>query len=328
MVFLLEDELFKDKNREDLLLMLYSAVSNFAYLDFDIDSPVVASWIENNGGQDWRVVHENFIQDVATFKLSNRAKVVESLNTSNWTLPLPEVTLFEAKNLITMPFEIWVENGINDGEFIELVLSPICSALLKKLIEHSRVNFKTLGGIGEIKKNVLKYTTTRGFRHKRFVFCDSDAPKKGAIQPDAQKIINTCELNKTPYHCLERRSIENYFPIDYLIDEIHPNVRGRSHSFIKYNAFKKLTEEQRHHYHMKVGVMNKPLCDSGLYDDVMNNILSEGDLWEGFSEKYANKYLSKKNDWNKIRRMMLEQDSANELAKIETKLIDLIRLPV
>ncbi|WP_439148435.1 hypothetical protein, partial [Vibrio sp.] len=48
----------------------------------------------------------------------------------------------------------------------------------------------------------------------------------------------------------------------------------------------------------------------------------------GFTNKYADKFLNKKNDWDKIRGMMLADDRVNELSKLESKLIEFIRLPV
>lgn len=328
MVFDLDESIFVDRNHAGLMLLLYSAIDNAAYLKFDLDSKRINSWIAANNSDDWQIAHSNYICDCATYKLVNEVKVTSKITTSNWVVKVPEITLDDAKKLIAMPFQIWLENGINDGRFLRLALSRSNSLLLKKLENEQRVEPKTLGGISEMKKNLNKKATSLGYRNKRFVFCDSDAPRKGSLQPEARKIVDTCVANSIPHHCLERRSIENYLPVDYLISKIHPNVRAKSSDCIKYNAFKKLTEEQQHHYHMKVGIMDFPLSQSGLYDSVMDTILCEGDLWEGFSSKYADKFLQNENEWGKIRKIMREQDSSRELSDFESKLLEHIRLPV
>ncbi|MEZ8651710.1 hypothetical protein AB6D92_22405 [Vibrio splendidus] len=324
----LDKSLFKDDNRISLMSILYSALGNMAYLCFDMDDDDILDWISQNSCDDWKLANDIYVTDSANFRLSNKINVTDDIANSDWSLPTPEVTLSDACILISKPIEIWVENAINDGAFVKLILSRTLLNLFESWEAKSRVEFTTRGGIGDMKKTLLIRNNDMGHRNKRFVLCDSDALQKGKPHREANVIINTCTDNKIPHHCLERRSIENYLPIDYLINSINVNARPTNNKYKKYNAFKKLSEDLRHYYHMKEGINHTPLYKSGLYDHVMDTILTEADLWTGFSNKYADRFLSAVQDREEIRKLLLIEDKYNELTSLENRLIEYIRVPV
>ncbi|EOK5944136.1 hypothetical protein ACM6XV_001429 [Vibrio vulnificus] len=331
MRFTLDERLFKNQNRCSLLSLLYNALRNLAYLDFDIDDSNVENWISNNNGDDWLLAYDTFVSDAASYNINNSVLVVDGLEVSDWSKDVPEITLSDACDLITNTTQIWVENSRNDGDFFRLFISPSSRKLLQTLINSGRVMFDGKGGIGEMKAVLNQSPTDLGHRNKRFIVYDSDAPEPNKIQPDAIAIKETCSQHKIVNHHWQRRAIENYLPVNYLLEQIHVNVRNKSSDAKKYQAFLSLSKEQRHHYHMKKGLGDSTCYNSSLYsDDATIKTLETEELYMGFSGQFANKFIDKLNhkDANRIRELISLDDHDNELREIEQRLFQYIRVPV
>ncbi|MGR5558961.1 hypothetical protein ACQKQC_22065 [Vibrio fortis] len=331
MKFILDSTLFKNKNRTNLLSLLYNALRDRAYIEFDVEDKNVLAWISRNDLEHWTIAYDTYVSDAANFHLNNCVYVNEDIFESDWSTDIPTVTLDDACNLITCPLLIWVENSRNDGDFFRLFLSPESRRHLDHLIKRGMVKFESKGGIGEMKAVLNENPTELGYRNKRFVVYDSDAPYPNCLQTDAQAIKDKCEQYGIRHHHWLRRSIENYLPVQYLIDNIHINARQNSSDFKKYKAFLSMNKEQQFHFHMKRGIYDSTCYSSHLFQgEAITKILSTEDLWEGFTGKFANKFLNKINqkDSTKIRELMIENDNINELSSIEYTLLQYIRVPV
>ncbi|PMO85938.1 hypothetical protein BCT01_02590 [Vibrio tasmaniensis] len=331
MKFILDKALFTTQNKVNLQSLLYNALRNRAYIEFDIDDEDILAWISVNDLEQWTIAHDTFISDEANYQLNNYVYVRDGLISSDWNSAIPNITLDDACDLITCPLQIWVENSRNDGDFFRLFLSPTSRQHLDTLIELGRVKFESKGGIGEMKAVLTQNPTELGFKNKRFIVYDSDAPVPNALQPDAIVIKNTCNAHGIKHHAWSRRSIENYLPVQYLIDQIHINVRPTSSDVKKYNAFLSMSTDQQHHFHMKKGMYDSTCFDSPLFQsNQVYQTLNIEDLWEGFSGRFANKFLQKINhsDATDIRSLMQANDSNNELSSVEQALFQYIRVPV
>lgn len=331
MKFILNSTLFNDQNRTELLSILFNALRNLAYIEFDIDDLTVQSWIKQNNHYDWQLAYDTYICDAASYNITNYVYVINDLGSSCWNIDEPQITLNDACKLITCPTQIWVENGRNDGDFFRLFINPESLKVVEELINSGRVKFESLGGIGEMKASLMRNPTEIGYRNKKFVIYDSDAPYPKQLQDDAKAIKNTCETHKIRNHYWSRRAIENYLPVEYLLNNIHTNVRQTSADAKKYQAFLTMNDDQRYHFHMKKGIYDTTCQSSPLFNGLdIDAILSIEDLFEGFTAQFANKFMQKINhpDAAKIRELMLLDDKINELSDIESTLLQYIRVPV
>ncbi|EIA0806655.1 TPA: hypothetical protein I7676_19925 [Vibrio vulnificus] len=326
----LEPELFVNANRHDLMKILYNALDNYAYLDFDIDNPDIRSWVHANNIDDWQLAHDSLIMDEASYHITNSVIVRAELTTSDWTQEVPVISLGDAKIIMTQQLCIWVENARNDGDFFRLFLSPESRELIEHLEELGRLKFDTIGGIGEMRKEITQSPTRLGYRNKQFVVYDSDASEPNKLQRDAVAIKTACEQHKIKHHYWRRRAIENYLPVPYLLEKIHPNNLGNSDAQ-KYRAFCSMTDVQKHHFHMKKGINDSTCYNSPLYQErETEKILSTENLYEGFSSSFANKFISQINSKEAfvIRRFMAMDDKMGELKQLEKSLIHYIRVPI
>lgn len=103
-------------------------------------------------------------------------------------------------------------------------------------------------------------------RERSWVMFDSDQIIRDRYGPDIPKLRSLCRrLLRGRFWCLERRSIESYLPIAALERHLRAElrrVRQEEHTSISIcerrliclSAFKKLTPDQRHFYHMKKGM--------------------------------------------------------------------------
>ncbi|CAK3092038.1 conserved hypothetical protein [Vibrio crassostreae] len=331
MKFILDSTLFKQKNRTNLLSLLYNALRNRAYIEFDIDDSNVSTWLSSNDLEHWTIAYDTYISDAANYPLKNCVYVSDGIINSDWSKATPNITLTDACNLITCPLQIWVENSRNDGDFFRLFLSPPTRKHLDFLIDSGVVKFESRGGIGEMKAVLTQNPTELGYKNKRFIVYDSDAPYPNSLQPDAQVIRDTCNQYGILHHHWLRRSIENYLPVQYLIDKVHVNARDKSSDVKKYNAFLSMTQDQQFHFHMKKGLYDSTCFSSPLFQgSKIDLILSTEELWEGFTGKFANKFIQKVNhkDSDDIRKLMIANDTVNELSSIEQTLLQYIRVPV
>jgi len=151
----------------------------------------------------------------------------------------------ECIRLITNDSLVLVENEINDWKFIKGVCQKYCShrkrrsiyQLILKAINTERLKSAHTGGVGEIAKlaeNKLNSLTYRGIGPiKLMAIWDSDRRSIADTTPYSEKVayfkikerhavtardyVYDRNSDLIPWHCLFKRSIENYLPINCLI---------------------------------------------------------------------------------------------------------------
>ncbi|GMM87312.1 hypothetical protein [Vibrio fortis] len=329
MLLILDSSLFVDKNKKELRTLVDSCViKRQAFLDFDFH--YVESWImEQETCEEWISAYEEYCSVAASYRLTNRVKVLEGVEKDDWELDIPQITLFTALHLVGKRMEIWLENRRNDGAFIKAVLTESTVRDLEVKRSIAQFDYVSFGGISELKMNLRDGMNDLGHRNKRFVICDSDAPKKNAPHREAIEVSSLCVDNKIPHHCLERRSIENYLPIDYLINNIDSrNIHGSHKVKTLEYINNKFTQEQRYHYHFKKGFKNPLNCKSGIYANCIKDPQFYSLIRSGFGDGYADSFTScNEKERDQIRKMM-HNEGSKEVTRLQRVLEDYIRLPI
>jgi len=324
MLCILEKELFKDSNESLLMLILYLGANNRAFIQFDDDDLDVKEWQRNNNQSAWDEVHRCWLSDATRFRQENKVIVRESLEVSNWNNDIcPIITLLDASNLILKNFEIWLENERNDGSFIRCVLSQEVRGLFDIMVNCGHLRLNGLGGIGEMKAVLRQSFQSFGFRNKIFLICDSDAASPDERDDNAEEIVNICQNNKIHHHCLNRRAIENYVPINYLAEQMPPQELLHSTLGKKYQAFMNFNTHQQHFFHMKTGFKNPSCSGSSLYAPLDNEVKEI--LGDGFGSKLADVFSTLEID---DLHTQLHLNNDDELVEITSKINNYMRVPV
>lgn len=162
----------------------------------------------------------------------------------------------DALQFLFTPFQVIVENEWFDGAFL---LWMAKAAGFQKLIEayrKGRFVFRHAGGkdslprCAEVFSNgVWPRKDNNYHRAMRLWLCailDSDAKHPSDI-PNKNIILETTQ-HVSFVHQLRKRSIENYIPIHFL-KKYNTSTKHQR----KTAAFERLPNEQKEHYHMKVG---------------------------------------------------------------------------
>lgn len=326
---ILDSNLFIDKNKKELRTLVDSCViKRQAFLDFDF--PSIEFWVKNQETYDeWVNAHSEFSSIASSYRLTNKVHVIEGIVEDEWNLDTPKIKLTTAIHLVGKQMEVWLENRRNDGAFIKSILDEGTVRELDKKRSIAQFDYISFGGISELKMNLRDGKNSLGFRNKRFVICDSDAPKKNSPHKEATEVVDLCKSNKISFHCLERRSIENYLPIDYLIEKVDTRNKQGLH---KVNTLKYIksnfSDEQRFHYHFKKGFKNSESCKSGIYTHCIKNTEFYSYIRNGFGEGYADSYNSaNETERDKIRKMM-HNEGDPEITRLKRDLEDYIRLPI
>ncbi len=157
------------------------------------------------------------------------------------------------------------------------------------LQERGLLEFVNAGGLGELKKQVEEtYSNEVGFPIRHWTFFDSDSSNSSTISAASTATIQLCREYHLKFHCLNRRAIENYVPLEAIIEKTPASRRSSSDVCLKIEKFKTFSIEQRNHYHMKKGIKEISCFDSGLYDDMSNEQYDL--LANGFGGSFADIY--------------------------------------
>jgi hypothetical protein len=324
MFFILEKELFKDSNKASLMLILYLGIHNKAFIQFDGDDSDIKEWQTNNDLPSWDEVYRCWLSDSTRFRQVNRVIVRESQIASDWTNDVcPIISLSDACNLISKNFELWLENERNDGSFIRCIISQETRDLFDSMTDCGQLRLNGLGGIGEMKVVLRGNPQLFGFRNKIFLICDSDAASPNQRDDNAEEIVNICQQHKIHHHCLERRSIENYVPINYLAQMMSPQDLLNSNLGKMYQAFIDLNTSQQNFFHMKTGFNNTSCSGSSIYDSLGPEVRSL--LQNGFGSSLADTFSN--HDINDIHNQ-IHSSNDEELENITSKINNYMRVPV
>lgn len=240
----------------DLEALLDRARRNRCYLDSENSASSQNNQWFNQADprrqQDWRNASEWATMDAALFRLRT---VVADIAPNTVTNP-DRLILSDAINLVDRHASLWLENGRNDRNFF-LAMMPKEQRQMYLNWEAQRIiRFENGGGLGELRK-ALEAIAERGSldcKADRVLF-DSDAEVPGHRSRDAAAMANFCGTNHLEHHCLSRRAIENYLPMEALWAWAKSGQSRdvRLERIGKLEAFKRMSDQQQHHFRLKSG---------------------------------------------------------------------------
>lgn len=162
-----------------------------------------------------------------------------------------ELPLGEALQVLSQPLSVVVENQRNDRDFLLAVADFHQRRELQLALKKHWLRFEHGGGLQEMFQTLKEIDVASGRRARSFWIFDSDAMAPGCPSPGARRLRRMCE-RKVAFHCLERRSAENYLPLPS-IREIWAKRKEQRERARKARAFERLSDRQRHHFNMKNG---------------------------------------------------------------------------
>jgi hypothetical protein len=164
------------------------------------------------------------------------------------------ITINEAIDLVTKPFEVCMENNRNDKNFLYFFCDDEQKKLLKNLEQNNELYFWSGGGTGELKKRVEK----DDFRiQNSYVFFDSDQLPfdSTSIGNTPNQIKTICEKKNTKFSILQRRFIESYVPHKSLSTYVFKNKKNKKAYQSLLDAYIKLDcKETQYYFNMKKGL--------------------------------------------------------------------------
>lgn len=187
-------------------------------------------------------------------------------STSVWKSNPPRLCLQDAWRLLTKSLHILVENGRNDGKFLETMfkrlLGPSYWKPVRNALQNDWIHIENGGGIGEMKKMVGSLVGDAVGSTRTCVIFDSDAQEPEKPSTASEALREKCEECSLDYHQLQRRAIENYLPRDALkasVELLSEPTKSSRRSVV--NTFSRMNRVQRHHFHMKKGFSDEEITD-------------------------------------------------------------------
>lgn len=320
MIFWLMPSVFVDKYQQQLDIIRINALNNHAFVKFDIEDVNISSWTTRKNASDWEELYRCWISDATKFRQTNIVKVCGNITAPSFDDDIPLITLEDAAQLITMPIFLNLENSTNDLNFIKCVVDRYTRSEISKKINLMRIVPGT-GGLGEVTKTLIQQTNELILQFKMFVMTDSDRIKIDEPQAPVMRVKALCLEKNVTHHILERRMIENYYPLS-LIYENTPSPVGTD-IYNKIQAFDSLNREQRYCFHLKTGL--KGVRDpNSIYAGIPEEILALLD--QGFF-KIAERYGQEENQ-DKIHNLMHNFSENSELKILANKMKNHLRTPV
>lgn len=322
MIFWLLPSVFSAQHQRQLDTLRINAINNLAFLKFDIEDATISEWTTNNNSSDWEELYRCWISDATKFPQTNIVKVCGDIMAPQFNDDISCITVNDAVQLITAPTILNLENANNDLNFLKCVVDNYTRKEITKKIENSKI-VATGGGIGEVYNRLKESNNPLFLKFKMLLITDSDCKNLNTPQNDVIRIEAMCIDKKVNHHILERRMIENYFPLELLYKDIPLQNREDVAIYKKVNAFNTLTKEQRYCFHMKKG-----LIDTNAHSDIYIN-LDEGilaKLSQAFPD-IANKY-GQENDQENIHKLMHNFNENIEVKSLAKKVKNHLRTPV
>ncbi len=222
----------------------------------DISTPLVQGWFNRQSEQiqdsSRLAIEDGLLRDAAE-NMRLEVHIDDRRSTDDdWSIMF--LSLESARQLLRRPFNVWFENDLNDGQFL---LSTARQEVRNRLVEWKEkgwIQFQNAGGIGSIPGRSTALSDRQVMRTV-FIF-DSDARLPGITSTPAKDAIDACNAKGVPWHCLERRAIENYIPREALTAwalGTTPNVAEVRRRKQAVRAFSRLSALQRCHFNLKRG---------------------------------------------------------------------------
>lgn len=197
------------------------------------------------------------------------------------------IDLIEAKILFNQPFILILENNLNDGYFIDQIIS-VFRKRGKVIRRHKKNNWLRFGNAGgstnirnfiEGEKKNYNHLPKENHKYlKCFVLVDSDKKHPTDLKSERVALYKYLFENNIPFHELTKREIENYMPSEIIESII-------SDEYVK--AFQSLTSIQKDYFDI----------ENGLEDKNMDNQPQDiQELYNGVSKEYIT--ILRKNKMN------------------------------
>jgi hypothetical protein len=167
----------------------------------------------------------------------------------------PLLSLDSAKQLLQTPFKVWLENDINDGNFLLRTAKPEVRERLQHALDRNWLLFQHANGITSIPQRADVIGVSPKDRIRTFFLFDSDARLPQRPSRHARNATEKCQANGVPFLCLERRAIENYIPLSALRRWAYTSRprRETGRRADRVRAFARLSAVQRHHFNVADG---------------------------------------------------------------------------
>jgi hypothetical protein len=188
---------------------------------------------------------------------------VDNVKECSWH-STPTLDVRTALRLLRTPLRLLLEDKFNDGAFVRKMMPPERQARLHEAIQKGWIEMEHGGGIDRMRARALEVAEDPVASARMWVMSDNDGRKRSNPSSSAKKLGEACAMAlgawPVAYHRLERRSIENYLPGGALASMAHrlgqrQNDDERRDYGKLVRAFMQLTEEQKHFYNMKSGLL-------------------------------------------------------------------------
>ena len=241
-----------------------------------IDAIKASTWVSDEGRQGKRV-RELLVQSIrreAWGSALHGRRVRVTMQPDGPTELVPE----EAARLADEPLVILVENRNSDGAFLERVVTEFDKPLRGYWRGPGEpVRLDSVGGIGDMRSEVVRRTGRRRHGPRLVVIVDSD--RKGPNDDPslaARRLQRTCERCRVPCWVHAKREAENYLPRVLLAER---RDAGADHSR-RVEAWDRLADDQKDFFDMKNGLPMEPVAvEAELFDGLSprdRNLLSDG----------------------------------------------------
>ncbi|KFA90797.1 hypothetical protein [Archangium violaceum] len=245
---------------------------------------------------------------------------VADVEEARWEGTVPRLPLRGAVALLRKPLRVLIE-GVHDEHFLHAIVPHFYRARFEDWSKREMLKLEHRGGLQNLGHALEQECQARERRLRLFVMFDSDARKRGEPHSESRKVARFCKRNALAHHQLERRAIDNYIPepaIERWLKQKHPReFDGRW--LPRLQAFRLLSDEQRHHYNMKKGFRGDR--EGAGLADIFDRFLSTkpgqaAHLEEGFSPAVAETFLERIPDaW------LAQDGQAPELMELFEKLL-------
>lgn len=252
-------------------------------------------------------------------------------------------TLNEAIRFFIQPISIILENSKNDAHFLNAIFKYFDeNNRILNYIQKGWIQFENAGGCGNIQNfiegklqsfNSLPKQNKSSYL-KCFVIMDSDKKHQNdSIDSKKQETLSFLRANFIENHILEKRSIENYVPIEAI-----ETLKSNSNYSNWIDAYKNLEETQKDFFSIENGldkknpsVKNKNqintethyLFDNILIEPISNCILLNGIKSKGYGDFKTN--FPKLFENNMVTKENLSSRAGNdELERIVSKINQLL----
>ncbi len=189
-------------------------------------------------------------------------RVIQESSVPNYTVSEEtsetEFNILEAKRFFNQPLIIILENSLNDGFFVDSLLSVFEEegSEIRRQKQNGWVEYGNAGGCGNIKNFIEARKSNFLFLPKKehnylrlYVLIDSDKRYPNDTSVSRVKLEEYLGENNVPFHILEKREIENYIP-----DEIIGTIVGHDEYI---NAYKALNPIPKDYFDVEKGFQNK-----------------------------------------------------------------------